>query len=185
MRRLGVALAARLHAGDAGIRVERRTTADAGERFLRLAHAHDLAGTASAWPNRAGRTTRCGGPTTQPVGCSSRGSLCALAAGRSPVCRTCRSRDPAGGAIAAVPLPANATDLYIVLYGTGMRNYRNISASLDASKPEVVYVGAQAQFPGLDQINLHLKAPLHLSGTESLQLQVDGISSNAVSVEFQ
>jgi len=90
-----------------------------------------------------------------------------------------------GCAPASVPLPANATDLYVVLYGTGIRNYRSISASLGAFKPEVLYVGAHAQFPGLDQINLHLKAPFALGGTQTLQLQVDGIPSNAVSVEFQ
>jgi uncharacterized protein (TIGR03437 family) len=86
---------------------------------------------------------------------------------------------------AGVPLPANATDLYIVLYGTPIRNYRYVAASLGALKPEVVYAGAQGQFPGLDQINLHLKAPVNLSGTQLLQLQVDGVSSNAVSVQFQ
>jgi uncharacterized protein (TIGR03437 family) len=46
-------------------------------------------------------------------------------------------------------------------------------------------VGAHAQFPGLDQVNLHLKAPFRLTGTQSLQLQVDGVSSNTVSLAFQ
>jgi uncharacterized protein (TIGR03437 family) len=85
----------------------------------------------------------------------------------------------------AIALPPNATDLYIVLYGTGIQNYRAVSAALGANKPEVAYVGAQAQFPGLDQVNLHLKSPFHLTGTQLLQLQVDGVSSNAVSLMFQ
>jgi uncharacterized protein (TIGR03437 family) len=85
----------------------------------------------------------------------------------------------------AMPLPANATDLYIVLYGTGIQHYRAISAALGAFKPEVAYVGAQAQFPGLDQVNLHLKSPFRLTGTQSLQLQVDGVASNTVSLVFQ
>jgi uncharacterized protein (TIGR03437 family) len=91
---------------------------------------------------------------------------------------------PSGCAIAPISLPQGLTDLYIVLYGTGMRNYHNIS-STGSFMPEVVYVGAQGQYPGLDQVNLHLSGPFSLSGLQSLQLQVDGALSNAVSLLFQ
>jgi uncharacterized protein (TIGR03437 family) len=86
---------------------------------------------------------------------------------------------------APMAMPANATDLYIALYGTGIRNYRNISAGLGNERPEVAYVGANAQFPGLDQVNLHLKAPFHLSGTLALALLVDAAPSNPVTLQFQ
>jgi len=76
-----------------------------------------------------------------------------------------------GCSAVAVPVPPTATDLYIVLYGTGIRDYSSISATLGTSKPEVAYAGSVGQFPGLDQVNLHLKPPFHLGGTQALQLQ--------------
>jgi uncharacterized protein (TIGR03437 family) len=87
---------------------------------------------------------------------------------------------------AAVPmvLPGDLTDLYLVRYGTGIRNYQTISATLGSVRAEVVYVGAQGQFPGLDQVNLHLKGPIGLSGTQSLRLRVDGTDSNSFSLQF-
>lgn len=87
--------------------------------------------------------------------------------------------------IAPILLPDRLSDLYIVLYGTGIRNYHSIHAALGSLVPEVVYVGAQGQYAGLDQVNLHLKAPVSPSGLQSLRLQVDGILSNAVSILFQ
>ena len=91
------------------------------------------------------------------------------------------------GGCAATPiaLPDALTDLYIVLYGTGIRNYRSISAMVGQLPADVVYVGAQSQFPGLDQVNLHLKGPLGFSGAQSLRLQVDGAYSNSVTLQFQ
>jgi uncharacterized protein (TIGR03437 family) len=50
---------------------------------------------------------------------------------------------------------------------------------------EVLYAGAQGQYPGLDQINVHLKGPVALSELQSLRLQADGVSSNVVSLQFQ
>ena len=91
----------------------------------------------------------------------------------------------AGCSAVAVPVPPTVTDLYIVLYGTGIRDYSSISATLGTSKPEVAYAGSVGQFPGLDQVNLHLKPPFHLGGTQALQLQADGVPSNTVSLVFR
>jgi uncharacterized protein (TIGR03437 family) len=82
-------------------------------------------------------------------------------------------------------LPDGLTDLYIVLYGTGLRNHQKISAILGPLQPEVLYAGAQGLFPGLDQVNLHLEGPVGLKYLQNLQLIVDGTSSNAVSLQFQ
>jgi uncharacterized protein (TIGR03437 family) len=88
--------------------------------------------------------------------------------------------------IVPMVLPANLSDLYIVLYGTGIRHYGAVSASLGSFTAEVSFAGAQGQFPGLDQINLHLKGPFGgLSGLQTLQLQADGMNSNPVSLEFK
>ncbi|HLK70264.1 MAG TPA: BACON domain-containing carbohydrate-binding protein [Bryobacteraceae bacterium] len=90
-----------------------------------------------------------------------------------------------GCSVVPITVPDGLTDFYIVLYGTGVRNGKVISATLGSMPLEVVYAGAQGQYQGLDQINLHLKGPVTLSGTQSLRLQADGVVSNAVSLQFQ
>ncbi|MBZ5725271.1 MAG: hypothetical protein LAP87_09765 [Acidobacteriia bacterium] len=93
--------------------------------------------------------------------------------------------DNTGCRVVPIVLPANLTDLYIVLYGTGIKNFRNISAAVGPIAAEVVFAGAQSQYPGLDQVNLHLKQTTGLTGNQSLRLQVDGVSSNTVGLQFR
>ncbi len=81
--------------------------------------------------------------------------------------------------------PDDFTDLYIVLYGPGIRRGHNTSATLGSLKAGVDYAGAQPSFPGLDQVNVHLKGPFNLSGPQVLNLQIDGINANPVIVQFQ
>jgi uncharacterized protein (TIGR03437 family) len=84
-----------------------------------------------------------------------------------------------------IQLPANATSLYIVLYGTGIRNAQKISANLGPSIASVLFAGAQAQFPGVDQINLRVDQLAGLTGTQVLQVTTDGVTSNVVTLTFQ
>jgi uncharacterized protein (TIGR03437 family) len=91
----------------------------------------------------------------------------------------------AGCAATAIDLPANVTDLYLILYGTGIRYHTTISATIGGAPAPVEYVGAQSQFPGLDQVNLHLRGQIHLSGSQALSLKVDGIESNTVQILFR
>lgn len=90
-----------------------------------------------------------------------------------------------GCSVVPIALPTGLTDLYVVLYGTGIRNYKNISASLGPLPLDVLYAGAQSQYPGLDQVNLHLKGPMSLRSQQNLQLIVDGTNSNNVWLQFQ
>jgi len=90
-----------------------------------------------------------------------------------------------GCTVVSIALPSRLTDLYIVLYGTGMRNGQNVSASLGPLPLDVLYAGAQVQYPGLDQVNLHLKGPVNLTSRQNLQLTVDGMNSNTVWLQFQ
>jgi uncharacterized protein (TIGR03437 family) len=84
-----------------------------------------------------------------------------------------------------IAIPSNATDLYIVLYGTGIRNFHSISASLGSTIAGVQFAGPQPQFPGVDQVNLHFNQLAGLTGTQTLLLVVDGSSSNPVTIQFQ
>jgi uncharacterized protein (TIGR03437 family) len=87
--------------------------------------------------------------------------------------------------ISPISLPGNLTDLYIVIYGTGFRNLHSATASLGPLATDVIYAGAVAQYPGLDQMNLHIKNPTGLSGLQNLQITVDGTPSNVVNLQFQ
>jgi uncharacterized protein (TIGR03437 family) len=82
-------------------------------------------------------------------------------------------------------LPNNLTALYVVAYGTGIRNAHVISATFGSLNPQVTYFGANAQYPGLDQVNLLISNPSALSGDQKLTLQTDGLLSNSVDLLFQ
>jgi uncharacterized protein (TIGR03437 family) len=86
---------------------------------------------------------------------------------------------------AAMFLPPNTVEVYIVLYGTGFRNARNPAASIGGALANVLYLGAHTVYPGLDQMNIQVTNLASLSGKTSLVLQADGVFSNAVDLIFQ
>jgi uncharacterized protein (TIGR03437 family) len=109
-----------------------------------------------------------------------------------------------GNVAAAVPVPSapvapglfsasqiatsSVGDVYLVLYGTGIRHRTNIgqvTCIVSGTSLLVSYAGAQPSFDGLDQINVLLPADLNTSGTLSVSLIVDGQESNAISVVLQ
>lgn len=92
-----------------------------------------------------------------------------------------------GSACAASPVSISddTQALYLVLHGTGFRNLKSATAVIGDRAAEVVYAGPQAQFPGVDQINLLMKQVSDLSGRQRLRIRADGIDSNEVEVLFQ
>jgi uncharacterized protein (TIGR03437 family) len=94
------------------------------------------------------------------------------------------------GNITALPIDLGSeTDtVYLVLYGTGIRNSDSASATIGgAINAPVTYFGAQGTYSGLDQVNLQL--PRSLASTDArtwvLQLTVDGQPSNQVTLLAQ
>lgn len=86
---------------------------------------------------------------------------------------------------AAVTMPlAAGTSVYLVLYGTGVRGARNVTASIAGMQLPVAYAGIQGNDPGLDQINVLVPASLAGSGDVDVTVSGDGIVSNAVKVRF-
>jgi len=93
-----------------------------------------------------------------------------------------------------VPLPIDLgppTDqVYIILYGTGIRNNSGLSnvslqfGSLSEPVP-VLYAGPQSVYQGLDQVNALIPRSLAGSGTVYMTLIVDGVSSNTVTITVQ
>lgn len=94
--------------------------------------------------------------------------------------------DQASSRIVPVPVDTSLTsdDLYLVLFGTGIR-YRSTLSSINAQiggyDAQVVYAGAQGDFVGLDQLNLRIPAALaSASGEFDVALSVDGKAANTV-----
>lgn len=87
---------------------------------------------------------------------------------------------------------ANAIDLavpnetiYLILYGTGLRqrtSLSNVKVMIGGVEAVVEYAGAQSQYAGLDQINIHVPRSLAGRGEMDVELIVDGILANTVRI---
>jgi uncharacterized protein (TIGR03437 family) len=88
-----------------------------------------------------------------------------------------------------VPIPVNlgpeTEQVYLVLYGTGSRHFSamsQVSAKLGETPLEVMTLGAQGSFTGLDQVNLRVPRNLPVCGTLDVTLTIDGKVANKVQV---
>ena len=83
----------------------------------------------------------------------------------------------------------NAGDsLIVTLYGTGFRNLASpASASLTIGgvQAQILYIGAQPTYPGLDQVNMIVPASLAGAGEVPIVLTVEGQTANAVILNIQ
>jgi uncharacterized protein (TIGR03437 family) len=90
-----------------------------------------------------------------------------------------------------VPTPIQLspiTTMYLILYGTGIRNrssLANVTANIGGTNVPVVYAGIQPSFDGLDQVNLTLPLSLSGSGEVNIVLNVDGQTANVVAINIQ
>ena len=96
-------------------------------------------------------------------------------------------------ATASNPSPSTwsiaATDqLFLVMYGTGIRGRSNLSAItalMGGASVDVLYAGPQNDFVGLDQINLPIPRSLAGRGNVDIVLTVDGKQSNTVRINIR
>jgi uncharacterized protein (TIGR03437 family) len=87
------------------------------------------------------------------------------------------------------PVSVSGSDrVYLILYGTGIRN-RSLNPAVSTIGDVVVpvaYAGAQSTYPGFDQVNVGpLPATLAGKGAANLILFVDGVPSNTVQIAIQ
>lgn len=89
----------------------------------------------------------------------------------------------------ATPIPVDGSGaVYLILYGTGVRNRSSlaaVTANIGGTNVPVQYTGPQPTYEGLDQVNLVLPASLKGSGQVNIVLRVDGLISNVVMVDIQ
>jgi uncharacterized protein (TIGR03437 family) len=89
-----------------------------------------------------------------------------------------------GGAYLPRPIFSIPGDLYITLYGTGIRGRSgSVTATLAGRPVPVLAAVAQGTFEGLDQINLGpLPAVTDRRGEVDLEITVDGVTANRVAI---
>jgi uncharacterized protein (TIGR03437 family) len=93
-------------------------------------------------------------------------------------------------ACTAVPMSVgNSSDMLVVtLYGTGFRNVASAaSASLTIGgvPAQILYIGAQPTYPGLDQVNMVVPRSVAGEGEVAIVLTVNGQTANAVTLNIQ
>jgi uncharacterized protein (TIGR03437 family) len=78
--------------------------------------------------------------------------------------------------------------VFLELFGTGIKgrtSLANVTATIGGESVDVLFAGAQGQFPGLDQVNLSLPQGLHTRGETDVVLTVDGHVANKVRVNLK
>jgi uncharacterized protein (TIGR03437 family) len=95
--------------------------------------------------------------------------------------------DPVSQHFVAVPidLGAEGDQVFLILFGTGLRNRSALEAvtvRVGGVAVQPSYVGAQGGFVGFDQVNLALPRSLGGRGELTIEMTVDGLIANAVSV---
>ena len=89
----------------------------------------------------------------------------------------------------ATPIPLSAGgSMYLILYGTGIRNrtsLSNVTANINGTTLTVFYAGPQLTYEGFDQMNVALPFSLSGSGEVNIVVTVDGLIANVVTVNIQ
>lgn len=93
-----------------------------------------------------------------------------------------------GGCVASPISLGDPTDqLYVSLYGTGLRGYdtlTNVHASIGGVAAQVQFIGAQG-ITALDQVNVLVPHSLAGAGEVPIVLTVDGQTANVVTISLQ
>lgn len=97
---------------------------------------------------------------------------------------------PATGACTNLPIDLSdpTVQVYAVLYGTGFRNRSGLEAVFVRAGGLVLpvqFAGRQPEFPGLDQVNFQLPSLLEGKGEVSVQLVVEGVVANSVTLAIR
>jgi uncharacterized protein (TIGR03437 family) len=96
----------------------------------------------------------------------------------------------ASGSCTATPIDLGAASeqVYLTLYGTGIRNrvrLEEVTATIGGEKAEVSYAGPQTAFVGLDQVNLKIPRTLAGRGEVPIVLTVSGRTANTLTINIR
>jgi uncharacterized protein (TIGR03437 family) len=98
--------------------------------------------------------------------------------------------DPAQNRFVPTPIDLGpASDqVFLILFGTGTRfrsSLSTVSTRIGGVDAPVLFVGAQGDFVGLDQINLQIPRSLSGRGEVEIRLMADGQQANAVTINVK
>ena len=90
------------------------------------------------------------------------------------------------GTIVAAPVNVSG-GATLAVFATGLRaaGTTGVTATLNGKSIPVSYAGPQANYPGLDQVNIQLPASLAGTGNAALQVSAQGVLSNTVYLQIQ
>ena len=86
------------------------------------------------------------------------------------------------------PISFGNEQLFLTLYGTGIRHTQgqsSVTCTINGQDLPVLFAGAQPTFLGLDQVNVRLPANFAGTGVATVVIRVDGQASNPVTLTFQ
>ena len=114
------------------------------------------------------------------------GSILRVTAGGQQVPENLYTTDAAGD-VSASPVDLSNGQVYLILYGTGIRRAAagQVSVSIGGVDAPVSFSGAQGGFVGLDQINVLLPASLAGRGDVSLVVTASGKQSNTARITIK
>ena len=95
---------------------------------------------------------------------------------------------PAGRLPLPIDLGPETDQVFLLLYGTGLRSrsaLSNANLKIDGIDAAPSYAGLQSEYPGLDQINVPLLRSLAGRGLVNVQFTVDGAAANITRVQFK
>lgn len=88
----------------------------------------------------------------------------------------------------AKPIDVTTDDVYLLLFGTGMRHRGSLSFSsalIGGVDAQVLYVGSQPDYAGLDQLNIRLPRSLAGRGEVEVEVEIEGKKANKVKIHIQ
>jgi uncharacterized protein (TIGR03437 family) len=83
-----------------------------------------------------------------------------------------------------IPIDVSGNGVNLSLYGTGVRGAANgtVQVLVNGNPLRVLFAGAQATYPGLDQINAALPSSLAGAGEVQIEVAIGGVTSNPVTI---
>ena len=96
--------------------------------------------------------------------------------------------DSGRNAFVARQIDVGSDDVFLILFGTGLRNRNSLSAVsslIGGSNAQVLHAGSQQGLAGLDQLNIRLARNLAGRGEVEVEVEVEGKRANKVKIHIR
>lgn len=93
--------------------------------------------------------------------------------------------DLAQSRFVAAPIVFQGDQLFLILFGSGLRGAAEVIVTVDGEPVDVLFAGPHPTLAGLDQINVRLPESLAGRGTVEIRLVADGIEANFTTITIE